>query len=93
MSSGLMSVGRSGDLQLEDGGSWEILGVLGRAFSAPYPLPAQYTDRVDLKDGLLNNRVYTVKFSVVESYFLCNTTHTAQAINHNGPGGLVIQVL
>ena len=28
-------------------------------------LPAQYTDKVDLKDGPLNNRVCTVKFQVV----------------------------
>ena len=56
-------------------------------------LPAQYTERVDLKDGLLINRVCTVKFPVVESYCLCNTTHTDQAINQNGPGGLVIQIL
>ena len=56
-------------------------------------LPAQYTDRVDLKDGLLNNRVCTVKFPVVESYFLCNTTQTEQAINQNGPGGLLINIL
>ena len=52
---------------------------------------AQYTDRVDLKYGLLNNMVCTVKFPVVESYFFCNTTHTEQAMNQNGPGGLVIQ--
>ena len=30
-------------------------------------LPAQYTDKVDLKDGLLNNRVFALKFPVVES--------------------------
>ena len=30
-------------------------------------LLAQYTDRVDLKDGLLNIKVCTVKFPVVES--------------------------
>ena len=52
----------------------------------------QYTDRVDLKDGLLNNRICTVKFPVVESYFFCNTALTDQAINQNGPGGLVIQI-
>ena len=39
-------------------------------------LPAQYGDIVDLKDGLLNNRVCTVKVPVVKSYLLCNTTHT-----------------
>ena len=39
-------------------------------------LPAKLADSVDLKDGLLNNRVCTVKFPVVESFFLCNTTHT-----------------
>ena len=39
-------------------------------------LPAKYGDSVDLKDGLLNNKVCRVKFPVVESYFLCNTTHT-----------------
>ena len=36
----------------------------------------QYGHSVDLKDGLLNNRVCTVKFPVEESYFLCNTAHT-----------------
>ena len=56
-------------------------------------LMAQYTDRVDLKHGLLNKRVCTVKFPVVESYFFCNTTHTNQAVNQNGPGGLVIHIL
>ena len=39
-------------------------------------LLAKFADSVDLKDGLLNNRVCTVKFPVVESYFSCNTTHT-----------------
>ena len=53
----------------------------------------QYADSVDSKDGLLNHRVCKVKFPVVESYFLCNTTHTDQAINQNGHGGLVIQIL
>ena len=43
--------------------------------------PAQTVDNVDLKDGLLSNKVCTVKFPVVESYFLCKTTHTDQAIN------------
>ena len=33
-------------------------------------LPVQYADSVELKGGLLNNRVCTVKFRVVESYFL-----------------------
>ena len=56
-------------------------------------LPAQYTERIDLNDGLLNHRVCTVKVPVVESYFLCNTTHTNQAIDQNVPGGLVIQML
>ena len=32
-------------------------------------LPAQYADSVDLKGGLMNNRVCTVKIRVVESYF------------------------
>ena len=32
-------------------------------------LPAQYADSVDLKGGLMNSRVCTVKFRVVESYF------------------------
>ena len=36
-------------------------------------LPAKLADSVDLKDGLLNNRVCTVKFRVVESYFSFNT--------------------
>ena len=35
-----------------------------------WTLPAQYTDTVDLKDWLLHNRVCTVKFPVVESFFL-----------------------
>ena len=39
-------------------------------------LPAKYADSVDLKDGLLKNRVCTVKLFIVESYFSCNTTHT-----------------
>ena len=39
-------------------------------------LLAKFADSVDLKDGLLNNKVCTVKFLVVESYFSCNTTHT-----------------
>ena len=39
-------------------------------------LLAKFADSVDLKDGLLNNRVCTVKFLVVESYFSYNTTHT-----------------
>ena len=30
-------------------------------------LPAQYADSVDLKGGLLNNKVCTVKFPVIES--------------------------
>ena len=58
-----------------------------------FPLPAKFTNRVDLKDGLLKKRVCTVKFLVVESYFLCHTAHTDQAINQNGPGGFVIQTL
>ena len=33
-------------------------------------LPAQYADSVDIKGGLLNKRVCTVKCRVVESYFL-----------------------
>ena len=33
-------------------------------------LPAQYTDKVDLKDGLLNNRVCALKFPVLESYVI-----------------------
>ena len=37
---------------------------------------AKFADIVDFKDGLLNNRVFTVKFLVVEPYFSCNTTHT-----------------
>ena len=41
-------------------------------------LPAKFADSVVLKDGLLNNRVCTVKFLVVESYFSCNTTHTCK---------------
>ena len=39
-------------------------------------LPAKYADSVDLTGGLLNYRVCTVKFLVVESYFSHNTTHT-----------------
>ena len=39
-------------------------------------LLAKFADSVDLKDGLLNKRVCTVKFPVVESYFFCNTKHT-----------------
>ena len=39
-------------------------------------LLAKFSDSIYLKDGLLNNRVCTVKFLVVNSYFLCITTHT-----------------
>ena len=39
-------------------------------------LPAKFADSVDLKGGLLNNMICTVKFLVVELYFSCNTTHT-----------------
>ena len=39
-------------------------------------LSAQYADSVDLKCGLLNNMVCTVKFPVLESNFSCNITHT-----------------
>ena len=35
-------------------------------------LPAQTVDNVDLKDGLVSNRVCTVNFPVVENYFSCN---------------------
>ena len=41
-----------------------------------FSLPAQFVDSVDLKDGLLKNRVCTLRFLVVESYFSCNTTYT-----------------
>ena len=37
--------------------------------------PDQTVDNVDLKDGILSNRVCTVKFPVVEDYFSCNKTH------------------
>ena len=48
---------------------------------------------IDLKDGLLNNWVYTVKFPAVESYFyvIQHTLTSDQAITQNGSGGLVIQ--
>ena len=39
-------------------------------------LPAKFVESVDLQDGLLNDRVCTVKFLLVESYFSFNTTHT-----------------
>ena len=39
-------------------------------------LPVKYADSVDLKDGLLNNRVCTVKFPAKDSYFSSNTAHT-----------------
>ena len=42
----------------------------------PGTLPAQYADSVDLKDGLLTNRVCTVKFHAIEAYFSSNTIHT-----------------
>ena len=35
-----------------------------------FTLPAQYAGSVDLKGGLMNIRVCTVKFLVVESYLL-----------------------
>ena len=47
------------------------------ALDIPQALPAKFADSVDLKGGLLNYRVCTVGFLVVESYFSCNTTHTA----------------
>ena len=56
-------------------------------------LPTQYTDMVDLKDGLLNYRGCTAKFPAVKTYLLCNTAYTDQAINQSGPGGLVIPTL
>ena len=57
-------------------------------------LPAKYADSVDLKDGLLINKVCTVEFLVVESYISCNTTHTKckDAPGHQA-GGLVIYIL
>ena len=36
----------------------------------------QTEDNVDLKIGILINRVCMLKFPVVEAYFSCNTTHT-----------------
>ena len=36
--------------------------------SSDSTLPAQYADSVDVKDGLLNNRVCTVKFPAIEAY-------------------------
>ena len=55
-----------------------------------YTLPAKLADSVDFKDGLMNNRVCTVKFPVVGSYFYCNTTHTElhclKALRKDGPG-------
>ena len=39
-------------------------------------LRAKNADNVDLKDGLLNNRVCTVKFPAIESCFSSNTRHT-----------------
>ena len=41
-----------------------------------YTLQDQYAESVDIKGGLLNQRVCTVKFPVVEPYFTCNTAHT-----------------
>ena len=41
-----------------------------------YTLPAKYADSVDLNDGLLNNRVCTVKFPAIESCYSIKTTHT-----------------
>ena len=48
----------------------------GSAPAACPALPAKYANSVDLKDGLLNNRVCTVKIPAKESYFSRNTTHT-----------------
>jgi hypothetical protein len=39
------------------------------------PLPAKYANSVDLKDGLFNNRVCTVKFPAIDSRFSSNTTN------------------
>ena len=52
-----------------------ILGDISKVYKQ-CPLAAKFADSVDLKDRLLNNRDWTVKFLVVESYFSCNTTHT-----------------
>ena len=38
--------------------------------------PAKFKDCVDSKDGLLNNKVCTVKFSIGDFYFSLNTAHT-----------------
>ena len=39
-------------------------------------LPAQYTDGVDFKGGIMNYKVCTVKFQAVKSYFSRDTTNT-----------------
>ena len=53
-------------------------------------LPTKFVDSVDLKDGHPSNRVCTVKFPIIESYFLCNTTHTEleflKALCKDAPG-------
>ena len=54
--------------------SWKVLLLRARRMFLwrvvlPFSLPAKFADSVDLKDGLLNYRVCTVKFLVVESYF------------------------
>ena len=55
---------------------WHCTYLLRQAGRLSPTLLAKFADSVDLKDGLLKNRVCTVKFLVVESYFSCNTTHT-----------------
>ena len=53
---------------------WATLKVSVYSFVFNFSLPAKFEDSVDSKDGLLNNRVCTVKF--LEVNFSCNTIHT-----------------
>ena len=46
--------------------------------SVLYRLLAQYANSVDLKGGLLNDRVCAVKFSVIQSYILLPLCKNAQ---------------
>ena len=52
------------------------LDGVGPVDNRPSTLLAKYADSVDLRDGLLNNKVCTVKFPAIESCFSIKITHT-----------------
>ena len=55
---------------------FHLPGYMVGRFGEQFSLRAQTVDNVDLKDGLLSNRVCTVKFPVGEFNFSSNTIHT-----------------